>query len=109
VNGRTTWKSVGKCFPNNSRGGTTPFAAEVLCGITGDTQLIIRSQTIETYEYGSGMRLSSDSTYALAKLGHGYAMAGRCDEARAVLNQLNALSSQRYISPYDIALVHVGL
>jgi TolB-like protein/DNA-binding winged helix-turn-helix (wHTH) protein/Tfp pilus assembly protein PilF len=57
----------------------------------------------------SGMRLSSDSTYALAKLGHGYAIAGRCDEARAVLNQLNALTSTRYVSPYDIALVHVGL
>jgi hypothetical protein len=26
-----------------------------------------------------------------------------------VLNRLNALSSQRYISPYDIAMVHVGL
>jgi tetratricopeptide (TPR) repeat protein len=57
----------------------------------------------------SGMHLSSDSTSALAKLGHGYAMAGRCDEAHAVLNQLNAISSQKYVSPYDIALVHVGL
>jgi TolB-like protein/Tfp pilus assembly protein PilF len=56
-----------------------------------------------------GMHLSSDSTYALPKLGHAYATAGRCDEARAVLDQLNALSSQRYVSPYDIALVHVGL
>jgi hypothetical protein len=36
-------------------------------------------------------------------------MAGRLDEARAVLSQLNALSRQRYISPYDIAMVHVGL
>jgi tetratricopeptide (TPR) repeat protein len=60
-------------------------------------------------ELKTGMRLSSGSTFALAKLGHGYAMAGRCDEAHAVLNQLNALSSQRYVSPYDIAMVHVGL
>ena len=57
----------------------------------------------------SGMRLSNDSTYALAKVGHGYAMAGRCDEAHAALNQLNALSMQKYVSPYDIALVHVAL
>ena len=57
----------------------------------------------------SGMHLSSDSTYALAKLGQGYEMAGREAEARAVLNQLNALSGQRYVSPYDIALVHLGL
>jgi TolB-like protein/Flp pilus assembly protein TadD len=60
-------------------------------------------------ELKTGMHLSSDSTFALAKLGHGYAMAGRRDEAHAVLNQLNALSSQRYVSPYDIAMVHVGL
>ena len=57
----------------------------------------------------TGMHLLSDSMYALAKLGQGYAIAGRCDEARTVLNQLNALSSKRYVSPYDIALVHLGL
>ena len=60
-------------------------------------------------ELKTGLRLSSDNTFALAKLGHGYAMAGRRDEAHAVLNQLNALSSQRYVSPYDVAMVHVGL
>jgi tetratricopeptide (TPR) repeat protein len=57
----------------------------------------------------TGVHLLSNSTYALAKLGHGYGFAGRCVEARAVLNQLNALSSKRYVSPYDIALVHLGL
>jgi TolB-like protein/Tfp pilus assembly protein PilF len=57
----------------------------------------------------TGMHLLSDSTYALAKLGQGYAIAGRCDEARTVLNQLNTLSSTRFVSPYDIALVHLGL
>ena len=60
-------------------------------------------------ELKTGMRLSGDSPFALGNLGHGYAMAGRLDEARAVLSQLNALSRQRYISPYDIAMVHVGL
>lgn len=60
-------------------------------------------------ELKTGMRLSSDSTFALGKLGHGYAMAGGCVEAHAVLNQLKALSSQGYISAYDIAMVHVGL
>lgn len=59
--------------------------------------------------FKTGMHLLSDSTYALAKLGHGYAIAGRCDEARAVINQLNALSNKRYVSPYDIALVYLGL
>jgi tetratricopeptide (TPR) repeat protein len=57
----------------------------------------------------TGMRLLSDSMYALAKLGQGYAIAGRCHEARTVLNQLNTLSSTRFVSPYDVALVHLGL
>ncbi len=26
-----------------------------------------------------------------------------------ILNQLNALSKQRYVSPYDTALIHAGL
>ena len=60
-------------------------------------------------ELQTGMRLSSDSSYALAKLGHGYAVAGKADEAHAVLHQLNTLSKQKYVSPYDIAVVHVGL
>jgi TolB-like protein len=64
-------------------------------------------QAIE--ELKTGMRLSGDSTFALARLGHGYAMAGQKDEAHAVLNELNALSGQRYVSPDDVAMVHVGL
>ena len=56
-----------------------------------------------------GMSLSSDSTFALARLGHGHAMAGRADKAHAVLDRLNALSKERYVSPYDIAMIHVGL
>jgi TolB-like protein/Tfp pilus assembly protein PilF len=56
-----------------------------------------------------GLDLSHDSTFALGRLGHGYAMAGRRDEARTVLSQLTALSDQRYVSPYDLAMVHVGL
>jgi Flp pilus assembly protein TadD len=60
-------------------------------------------------ELKTGMRLSNDSTFALAKLGHGYAVAGKRDEARAVLDQLTALSGQKHVSPYDIAMIYVGL
>jgi tetratricopeptide (TPR) repeat protein len=56
-----------------------------------------------------GVPLSGESPFALARLGHGYAVAGKSEEALAVLARLEALSSQRYISPYDIAVVHVGL
>lgn len=60
-------------------------------------------------ELESGARLTGDSRFALAKLGHGYATAGRLDEARALLERLRTSSDQGYVSPFDIALVHVGL
>jgi TolB-like protein/Tfp pilus assembly protein PilF len=60
-------------------------------------------------ELQTGIRLSSETTYALAKLGHAYALAGKSDEARAMLSLLHTLSRQKYVSPYDIAMVYVGL
>jgi TolB-like protein/Tfp pilus assembly protein PilF len=60
-------------------------------------------------ELQAGMRLTNDSPFALARLGHGYALAGRCEEANAVLHQLHAVARVRYVSPYDIAMIHVGL
>jgi TolB-like protein/Tfp pilus assembly protein PilF len=60
-------------------------------------------------ELRTGLELSGDGTYALARLGHGYALSGQVDEARSVLQRLNAASKQRYLSPYDVAIVHVGL
>ena len=60
-------------------------------------------------ELTKGVNLSGDSTFALAKLGHGLARAGKETEARSVLDQLTAQSEQRYVSPYDIAMIHVGL
>jgi len=46
---------------------------------------------------------------SLAQLGHIYAGAGRTKDARKVLRQLRELSGQRYVSAYDIALLHAGL
>lgn len=45
----------------------------------------------------------------MAKLGHGYAVAGKSDDARTVLNQLHELSMRKYVSPHDLAMLHVGL
>jgi len=60
-------------------------------------------------ELKEGLRLTGDTPFALARLGHGYATAGKRKEARAVLAQLDSMSKQRYVSPYDMAIVHVGL
>lgn len=60
-------------------------------------------------ELKEGLRLSGDSAYALAKLGHGYALAGLRDDAQVILKQLLTASPQKYVSPYDIAMIYVGL
>ena len=46
---------------------------------------------------------------ASASLGFAYGMAGKQSEARAILNQLEALSKRRYVSPLYFAIVSAGL
>jgi tetratricopeptide (TPR) repeat protein len=46
---------------------------------------------------------------ASASLGFTYGMAGKQTEARAILKQLEALSTRRYISPLSFAIVYTGL
>lgn len=53
--------------------------------------------------------LYQGSSYALARLGHCLAMAGQHDDSRSLLDQLKLMSKQKYVSAYDIALIHVGL
>jgi tetratricopeptide (TPR) repeat protein len=46
----------------------------------------------------------------IAALGHAYAIAGKRNEAQKILDELNELiTKQRYVSPYSMALVYVGL
>jgi hypothetical protein len=45
----------------------------------------------------------------LALLGHAYAVSGRKAEAQQVLNDLEQLQSQRYVSPYTVAAIYAGL
>jgi predicted Zn-dependent protease len=42
-------------------------------------------------------------------LGQVYAMSGRTDEARTVLQRLRQAAEQRYVSPYLIACLHASL
>jgi serine/threonine-protein kinase len=46
---------------------------------------------------------------ASASLGFVYGMAGKQAEARAIINQLDALSNRRYVSPLYFAIVYAGL
>jgi hypothetical protein len=45
----------------------------------------------------------------LALLGHAYAASGKTAEARQVLNDLQQLQDQRYVSPYTVAAIYAGL
>ena len=54
-------------------------------------------------------RLSSGDRRAMATLGHAYGVAGRRDEALKILGELRSSSDKKYVSPYFLALVHLGL
>jgi tetratricopeptide (TPR) repeat protein len=44
-----------------------------------------------------------------AQLGHAYAVSGQWDKAQDVLHDLLELSKQHYVSPYNIAVLYLGL
>ena len=56
-----------------------------------------------------GVDLTAGLSRARAWLGHAYAVAGQTDKARQTLAELDALSRQIPVSPYDIALIHTAL
>jgi len=56
-----------------------------------------------------GTSIIGGSAYARAQLAYGYARAGRKNDALEILQQLRELSQRRYVSPYDIAMIHLGL
>jgi serine/threonine protein kinase/Tfp pilus assembly protein PilF len=60
-------------------------------------------------EMHKGVTLSGESTYAIARLGHAYGLAGQREEARRVLNELQILSKHSYVSAYDVAVIFVSL
>ncbi|MGA9741602.1 tetratricopeptide repeat protein, partial [Candidatus Binatus sp.] len=42
-------------------------------------------------------------------LGYAYAAAGQRDSAQKILDQLNTLSTQEYVSPFAVAQIYLGL
>ena len=55
------------------------------------------------------MELEPADTMFFAQLGQAYGSIGREADARDVLRRLKDLSATRYVSPYHLAYVHVGL
>ena len=53
---------------------------------------------------------NSERTSAiLGVLGHAYAASGRRGEALKILDELKAMSKDKYASPYDLAILYTGL
>ncbi|HEU4333733.1 MAG TPA: tetratricopeptide repeat protein, partial [Candidatus Eisenbacteria bacterium] len=59
--------------------------------------------------YERAQELAKDDLSARALLAHAYAVAGREEEARALLSELRAAAFTRYVSKYALAAIHVGL
>ena len=47
--------------------------------------------------------------HALGLMGYAYAVCGKPEKARAVIEELRKAARQRYVSPYHIATIHAGL
>jgi serine/threonine protein kinase/tetratricopeptide (TPR) repeat protein len=60
-------------------------------------------------EFQEAVRLGSGINEPKAFLGRVYAVSGKRAEARKVLEELNEVSKQFYVSPYNIALIYAGL
>jgi TolB-like protein/Flp pilus assembly protein TadD len=51
----------------------------------------------------------NDDPFVLALLAHAYGLTGNKMEVEKILNQLNTLSKERYVSAYEFALAYLGL
>jgi len=71
--------------------------------------LQFRSRLAEAIpEYQKAFELNND-VYGLAMLGQAYARSGQTEEARKILARLNQEAKSRYVAPYAVALVFLGL
>jgi TolB-like protein/Tfp pilus assembly protein PilF len=53
--------------------------------------------------------MEGDSDLALGSIGHLLALTGDRAGAGSILSELRAMGQRRYVSPYSLAIVHIGL
>jgi len=53
--------------------------------------------------------MECDSDLALGSIGHLRALSGDSIGAESILAELLQMAQRRYISPYSIAIIHIGL
>ena len=59
--------------------------------------------------FQKGLELAPDTPRLLGALGHTYGRWGKREEAQDILERLTRLAVGGYVSPFDFALVHLGL
>jgi serine/threonine-protein kinase len=60
-------------------------------------------------EVRAGTIVAPDKSTLVAMLGYIHGVSGNKREAQNVLDRLTELAKQKYVSPYDLAVVHMGL
>jgi eukaryotic-like serine/threonine-protein kinase len=69
----------------------------------------IGSYELAITEGEKGVKLSGGSPLMRAALAHTLGSAGRTEEAVQILDDLTSLAAQKYVAPYFLAGIHVGL
>jgi TolB-like protein/DNA-binding winged helix-turn-helix (wHTH) protein/Tfp pilus assembly protein PilF len=59
--------------------------------------------------YQRAITVSERASYILGPLGHALASSGKTSESLKILDELKQMSRQRYVSPYDLAILYTGL
>ena len=60
-------------------------------------------------EMNKAQSLAKSSLIITGDLGHLYAVSGKTNEAKRVIDELKRLSAERFVNPFEIALIYVGL
>lgn len=82
------------------------YGAHWLLGLAYE-QLGLYPEAVQ--EFQKGYELSGGAPRMLGALGHGYALWGKRHEARDALAKLMGLARERYVSPFEMAVIHMGL
>ncbi|MDQ3754320.1 MAG: hypothetical protein M3371_06260, partial [Acidobacteriota bacterium] len=60
-------------------------------------------------EFRQGANYSNRHPTVVVALGYAYAVSGNRGEAQRALAELKDLSERRYVSPYSVATIYIGL
>jgi hypothetical protein len=87
------------------------YASMFVCRTCGDRvgKLHPGMQQQAIREFETAVNLGGGSSIYSASLAHAFGIAGRRSDALKALQSLRKMAETRFVSSYDLALVHVGL